>query len=258
MPSLRDIQQRFADAVFAPELAADFVAGPQALARDRIAIYRRTILANYRKALAASYPVVKRLTGASFFLGAVDTFVQARPSQSGDLNVYGAHFGDFLAGFAPASELPYLCDVARLEWAIDEAQRASDTPCAPDSVLAALGAAKPERLPSLRVQLDPSCRLLASPYPILRIWQTNQPGYEGDDRVMLDEGADRLLVRRGPNGVSIERVAAGTHAWLAALQGGAALGASIEAAQDADATFDFGGALREHIVAGTIIAVIDR
>ena len=258
MSSLRDIQQRFADAVFSSTVAPDFVAGSEALASDRIAIYRRTILANYRKALAASYPVVKRLTDASFFVAAVDAFVQEHPSQSGDLNVYGADFGDFLARYAPASALPYLPDVARLEWAIDEAQRATDAPCVPETVPAALAVVKPERLPSLRVELDPSCRLLASPYPILRIWQINQPGYQGDDRVMLDEGADALLVRRGPDGVSIERIAPGTSAWLAALQRGATLGASIEAAQDADATFDFGGALREHIAAGTIIAVIDR
>ena len=258
MPSLREIQQRFADAVLSSAIAPDFVAGSPPLAGNRIAIYRRTILANYRKALAASYPVVKRLTGATFFEAAVDAFVRTQPSQSGDLNVYGADFGEFLAGYPPASHLAYLGDVSRLEWSIDEAQRASDAPCVPEAVLAALATVTPERLPSLRLALHPSCRLLASPYPILRIWRTNQPDYAGDDRVMLDEGADTLLVHRGADGVSIERIVPGTHAWLAALQRDAMLGASIESAQDADATFDFGGALREHIAAGTIIAVIDR
>jgi hypothetical protein len=92
----------------------------------------------------------------------------------------------------------------------------------------------------------------------LRIWQTNQPAYEGHDRVMLDESADRLLVRRGVDGVAIERVSAADHAWLAALRDGQSLGTSIEAAQNADATFDLGAALRQHIAAGTIAAVIDR
>ena len=78
MPSLRDTQQRFADAVFSSEIVSDFVAGSEALARDRIAIYRRTILANYRKALAASYPVIRRLTGVTLFHAAVDAFVQSR------------------------------------------------------------------------------------------------------------------------------------------------------------------------------------
>src|SRR5205823_8106628 len=155
---------------------------------DRIAIYRRTIFANYRQALSASYPVVKRLTGAAFFHAAVGEFVRAHPSRSGDLNVYGASFGDFLATYPAASELPYLPDVARLEWAIDEAHRARDASSDPESVLAAFGVPPPERLPLLRLRLDPSCRLVSSPFPILRIWQTNQPGCGGNDRVMLDEG----------------------------------------------------------------------
>jgi hypothetical protein len=89
---------------------------------DRIAIYRRTVFANYRNALAATYPVVKRLVGAPFFNTAVDSYVHAHPSASGDLNVYGDAFGDFLAAYPHAANLPYLPDVARLEWAIDEAE----------------------------------------------------------------------------------------------------------------------------------------
>ncbi|HEY4138940.1 MAG TPA: DNA-binding domain-containing protein [Casimicrobiaceae bacterium] len=258
MPSLHELQQRFVDAVISSDVAPDLIAGSPSFAHDRIALYRRTIFANYRKALSASYPVVKKLTGASFFHSAVDAFVQARPPRSGDLNIYGDAFGDFLANYAPAAGLAYLPDVARLEWALDEAQRARDATCVPESVLAALTSVPPERLPSLRLELDPSCRLLVSPYPILRIWRTNQTDYTGDDRVLLDEGSDALLVRRGAERISIERLSAGNHGWLSALQGGGTLGQSIEAAQRIDATFDLGTALREHIAAGTVIAVIDR
>jgi Putative DNA-binding domain len=257
MQSLRDTQRRFVEAVFSPKASIDFVAGSPAFARDRMAIYRRTIFANYHKALSASYPVVKRLTGAPFFHAAVEAFAHAQPSQSGDLNIYGESLGEFLATYPPAADLPYLADVARLEWAIDEAHRAGEASCAPESVLAALAVAPPDRLPALRLRLEPSCRLVASPFPIFRIWKTNQPDYSGDDRVMLDEGGDALLIRRGDNGISLERLAVGDHAWLAGLAAGATLGAAIEAAQNADATFDLGVALREQIAAGTIIAVID-
>jgi hypothetical protein len=257
MLSLREAQRRFVEAVLSPEAATDFIAGSSTFARDRMAIYRRSIFANYRKALSASYPVVKRLTGAPFFHAAIDAFARAQPSQSGDLNIYGDALGEFLATYPPAADLPYLADIARLEWAIDEANRASEASCAPESVLAALAVAPPDRLPALRLRLEPSCRLVASPFPILRIWQTNQTDYSGDDRIMLDEGGDALLIRRGDRGISLERLAAGDHAWLAALAMGATLGAAIEAAQNADSTFDLGVALREQIAAGTIIAVID-
>jgi len=256
MPSLRELQRGFADAVFGPPgVAPGFGVVPPETGAERIAIYRTALFANYRNALSATYPVVKRLTGAAFFHAAVDAFVRAHPSVSGDLNVYGGAFGDFLAGYAPAAELPYLPDVARLEWAIDEAQRAPDSVRAPEAVLAALAAVPGESLPELRFVLDTSCRLVASNYPILRIWQVNQPDHGGDDQVMLDEGADTLRVGREARGVALERLGAGDFAWLAALASAAPLGAAIEAAQTADAHFDLGVALRTHIATGTIAAV---
>jgi len=73
--------------------------------------------------------------------------------------------------------------------------------------------------------------------------------------VSLDAGPDRLLVRRERDGVTIERLAADEYAWLAALAAGSSLGESIEAAQDADASFDLGTTLRARIADGTIASV---
>ena len=81
----------------------------------------------------------------------------------------------------------------------------------------ALAAVDPQRLPELRLGLHPSARLAASPFPILRIWQTNQPGYEGDDCVDLGKGGDTLLVLRALQGIVVERIGAAVHAFLAAL-----------------------------------------
>jgi hypothetical protein len=259
MPSLRELQQGFASAMFAAEGAAPAfaIAGP-AVATERIAIYRTAMFANYRKALGATYAVVQRLVGAAFFNAAVDEFVRAHASTSGDLNVYGDVFGNFLATYPYAENLPYLPDVARLEWAIDEAQRAADFPRAPGAVLAALAGVRPDRLTLLRLRLDPSCRLVASAFPILRVWQVNQPDHEGDDRVDLDAGADALLVRREVTGVSLSQLAPGEHAFLAALAAGAAMGAALDAAQNVDAGFDLGTTLRSHMAGGTIIGVRNR
>ncbi len=107
----------------------------------------------------------------------------------------------------------------------------------------------------MRFTLDPSCRLVASPFPILRIWQVNQPDHEGDDWVDLDAGADALLVRREEAGASLSQLAPGEHAFVAALVAGAPLGAALDAAQAADAAFDLGAMLRKHIASGTIVGV---
>lgn len=79
-------------------------------------MYRRNIFGILGAALAATYPVAKRIVGEQFFLCAVRAFIRQYPSQSGDLNEYCQEFADFLARFPPAASLAYLPDVARLEW----------------------------------------------------------------------------------------------------------------------------------------------
>jgi len=118
---------------------------------ERLAIYRRTVRTNCHNALGATIPVVQRLVGTPFFHAAVAAFVRAQPSRAGDRNAYGDTFGDFLAGYPPAAGLPHLADVGRLEWAIDEANRAPDSVAAPDIVLAAPAVVPAEHLPTTRL-----------------------------------------------------------------------------------------------------------
>jgi hypothetical protein len=256
MLSLREHQQRFAEAILGTADAAlpvGFFSADDAA--PRVSVYRNNVFSNYRNALGASYPVVCRLVGKAFFDAAVDALVRARPSTSGDLNTYGGDFGDFLASYPYAANLPYLADVARLEWAIDEAQRAAKRMRTSREVLGALAAIHPELLPSITIGLDPSCGLVASPFPLLHIWRANQPGFTGDGAVDLDEGADRLLVRRDAGTVAIERIDPGTFALLHVLASGLTLARALTAAQAADAAFDLGAALSRHVDAGTLARI---
>lgn len=243
LPSLRELQTRFASALLGGDADGD--------GAERIAIYRNTVRANYRNALGATYHVVSQLVGEPFFHAAVDAYVHACPSTGGDLNVYGGSFGEFLATYPHARNLPYLPDVARLEWAMDEAGRAADAGGTPEAILAALGTIPAERITALRFALDPSCRLLTSPYPVLRIWQVHQPGYTGDIAVAFDAAADHLLVRREDN-VVVERLAPGNFALLRTLADGGDLAAALDAAVVAEPAFDLGTSLRTCVANRTL------
>ena len=234
MLSLRELQTRFATTLL--NVDGDDM--------GRIAIYRNTVFANYRNALGATYRVVQQLVGVPFFNAAVDAYVLDCPSTGGDLNVYGGSFGDFLATYPHARELPYLPDVARLEWAVDEASRAADPRGTPEALLAALGAIPADRVTALRFALDPTCRFVDSAYPVLRIWQVHQPGFEGDIAVAFGATTDHLLVRRETGVVVIERLAPGDYALLRALAGGDDLATALDAAMAAEPTFDLGTTLR--------------
>src|SRR5690606_30106135 len=103
-------------------------------------------------------------------------FIAAHPPQSPCLFEYGASLGDFIAGFAPASSLPYLADVARLEWAMNAAYHARTEPPIDPALLASGDAAILARSTLL---LQPSLHLVTSPYPVDAIWRANQAGHDG-------------------------------------------------------------------------------
>jgi hypothetical protein len=254
MPSLRELQRGFAAAtVFSDStaLASLGIVGGGLGASARIAIYRNNLLANYRKALSATYPVVEALVGPAFFGAAVEMFVRAHPSTRGDVNRYGGELARFLATYPPARDLPYLSDVARLEWAIDQAHIAHDA----DALdLESLSAVPENAFGTLALVLHPSVRFVVSHYPIFRIWQANQPGHEHDEPIDLGEGGDALLVARGIDGLGVHRLKPGDYAFLVALGRNLRLGDAVERATAADAAFDLSEALRTHVAMQTIVA----
>jgi hypothetical protein len=253
MPSLRELQEGFIAAVLDGDERAIAVT-PAADAAERIAIYRRAVFANYRNALRATYPAVAHTVGAALFDGAVDAFVRAHPSRCGDLNVYGAEFSDFLAGHTPVEAWTFLADLARLEWAIDEAGRAADVVSDPPAVLAALAGVEPARLPAARLALHPSCRIVVSRHAVLRRWRGAQ-GDEEERGAAADDQQEIILIRRDERGIPLERLDPPEGAWLNALAEGATLGAALDAALALDAGFELQAALASRTAAGTIHAV---
>jgi hypothetical protein len=227
------------------------------VAADRLSIYRHNVRRNYRGALGSTFPVVKALVGAAFFDAAVDAFVDAHPSTSGDLNGYGNLFDAFLEDYAPARPLPYLPDVARLEWAIDDVHRAEDVATSPEDVLAAIAAVPAARLAGLCLRITPACRLVGSGFPILRIWRTNQRDFSGDRWVNLDEGGDCVLVRRDAAGIPLDRIDPGDHTFLSSLAAGFPLSRAVDRATLADPAFDLAAALRANVASSTIVGIRD-
>jgi len=234
--ALADLQRRFAERLVDADDAGD--AG--------LAVYRTTIRSNYRNALAATYPVVRALLGVAAFGALVDAYAAARPSTSGDLNEYGEGLGDVLAASSDPADPRRLPDLARLEWAIDEAARAADADATPAEVFAALSALAVEVRAASRFPLQPFVRLVHAQGPILETWRTHVAPLVREHR---DEW---LIVRRDGEGVRIERLATAEHAWLSALAEGATLGEALARALAVDAAFDIPSAVGARIADGTL------
>jgi len=160
----------------------------------RLAIYRANMVAAAGRALASACPVVRQVVGNDFFGGLAREYQHGTPSTSGDLTEYGSSFPDFLAGFEHTRDLPYLPDLARLEWAVHRACGAAD---APDWDPSSLGAVDPEMQSAIRLQWAPGTAIVPSPHPIVRIWTIHQGGDDGQFSVDWSRSENALVTRDG-------------------------------------------------------------
>lgn len=195
MPLLSELQKDFLQAVLhrVPNKIGDHIIPGKIGVQRRLEIYSNNVQSNLISALEAVYPVIQNLVGVDFFKQVAREYLVRYPSSSGDIHGFGVQFPQFLSWFRGLERLTYLSDTARLEWAIHEAFHSADSTSLPLEKLATVA---PEDYSRLKFILHPACRLLTSIYPIKRIWEINQPDYEKEDSVHLDEGGVYLLLCR--------------------------------------------------------------
>ena len=253
---LRELQDAFRRGVFAGDErdAVALIQRSEITPEERLSIYRNNTFGSLINVLQAAYPVVCRLVGERFFRYAARGFVAESPPTVPRLSAYGGGFADFLARFEPAQSVPYLADVARLEWARHEAYFAAD---AASIAPVALQAVAPERYAGLRFDLHPSVRLVSSPFPILSIWRANQPENETVPRIDARSGAERVMAIRPNVQVELVPLAAGDWTLVSELATGASLEEAAAVAGGAEPTFDLQRALLDHLTRGTFRAFRD-
>ena len=253
MRELAVSQQLFGAALADPALvdeATELFTGPPERVRDRLAIYRGNVLANTGKALTAAFPVVRQLVGDPFFAGLAREYAHARPSADGDLNRYGAGFAAFLAAFPHVRDLPYLPDVARLEWLVHRAHYAADGAPLDAGRLAEVAEID---YPRLVLRLHCAVGLLESAYPVGRIWEVHAPDYGGEIAVDLDSGPQHVVVYRPRFRAAVAVLNAGEAAFLAAAAEGKSLHTALDSALAADPRFDLGESLQRWVVSNVIV-----
>jgi hypothetical protein len=217
----------------------------------RLAIYRDNVHAGFIKTLSLEFPVTCRLVGEDYFRQLSLAFLGCHPSRSGDLHHVGAAFPGFLSERFAGPEYLYLADVARLEWACQECLVAEDSePLNPQTLRGVPADAYGE----LRFTLRPACRLVHSAFPVMRIWEVNQPDAALDEIVDLRSGPDYLAVMRSSR-VELCRVPAGDFRLLSAFSEGRNLDSALDAVLASDSQFDLGAALRRCIGFGVLAQI---
>lgn len=256
MQSLRELQQHFCSALLdsADGPVTKWIRADGIHPSARLAIYRNNLQAGFIKTLTLEFPVVCRLVGEDYFRQLSLAFLACQPSRSGDLHHVGAPFALFLRKQFAKTVYSYLADVARLEWACQECLIAEDSEPLDPQTLRDIPA---DAYGELRFTLRPACRLLHSVFPVLRIWEVNQPDAARDQIVDLTTGPDYLVVRRSSR-LDLCRVPAGDFHLLAKFAEGHNLDSAIEALLATDSQFDLGAALRRFIALGVLAPVMPR
>lgn len=200
-------------------------------------VHRNTVRLTLSDALGDLFPVTRQVVGDDFFLQTAKEFLRQEPPGAATLLHWGGGYPAFLQQYAPADQLPYLPDLARLEW---RRHLALHGPDAPPLTAADLAALPPEQADEVTLCLHPTAQLVVSEWPVLDLWQAHQTE-NGLDGLTFAPGQQDSLIVRPHAMVELYALPAGGARFLALLDQG--LAAAIAAVTEEYPAFDAGALL---------------
>lgn len=198
--------------------------------RRRVDVYRNNAIVNTRTHLSAVFPVVEMLLGNECFNEVARQFIIAQPPRSPVLIEYGNGFPGFLASSDVTRSVPYIGDVAALEWVRYAAYNAADVEPVDIEELSRF---TPGEIEGLYLTLHPSCSLIESRWPIVSIWQAHQQADPASALKRISMAPEAALINRPALAVDTRAVGQDASALIGALVDGRTLGAALDAATGA-------------------------
>lgn len=218
-----------------------------------LAAYRGNAGAAAARALEAAFPTVQQLIGDEAFGPVARALWRQHPPRRGDLAQWGAELPAFVAADPQLADVPYLADVACVDWAVHVAGTAADATLDP----AALNRLAEHDAGALQLRLAPGAALIESPFPVAALWWAHRS--EGDHRfaaaraaLAAGEGEAAFVWRQGWRPV-VEALDASTADFIRAVLRGASLAEALDAAPALDFETWLVGALQRQWLAGVEI-----
>lgn len=219
--------------------------------QQQLKIYRNNVRLTLVEDLSAKYPVIQRLVGTKFFSAMAKKFIEAHPPKSGSLTRYGSTLPAFIAEFEHTQTLPYLADVATLEWHYYAAQYNKPAP--------ALTAQQLQKIPqgqrfTQTLHLQPNSVLFESAYPVTKIYTQNSNPAHQPEQIDLASGPSYALITKPVEDVLLWDLKKGEFHFLLACQRGMPLVEAKDIAFIIDQDFSFEETLIHHLSGKTFCA----
>ena len=249
---LADYQDAFAQALLADDPRSAPPALAYLVAQPGFAIYRNTVLKGCIDALQANFPTVARLVGDEWFRAAAAVYARGELPSAPTLLTYGRTFPEFLAGFEPADELPYLADIARVDRLWSEAHVAANEDVVDPATLVRLA---PEDMGRHMLRPHAAARWgWCDEHPIYTVWSRNRDCC-ADSGAGIDWRGEGVLLTRPQGAVKHRSLSRAGAEFLSACAAGLRIEAAVTAALEAQATVDLSALINQLLQAGAFAAV---
>lgn len=227
--------------------------GPRA--RRGLQAHRAHAAALAERALASFFPTVAQWLGPPAFAAMAQAFWQACPPVRGDVAQWGGALPDFIAAAADLAAEPGLPDLARLEWAVQQADMAADAGEA-GTGLDLLATADPL---GLWLQLPPGTAVLSSPHPVATIWLAHRSAaadrFAPVRQALAQGGGEHALIWRQGWRAQVHLLTDHAACFTRAVLAGRPVG---QALHDAGPAFDFEAWLLAALRQGWLVSVATR
>ncbi|MTI08764.1 HvfC/BufC N-terminal domain-containing protein [Curvivirga aplysinae] len=250
---LHEFQSGFKTAILEnqPTSMSEFLQDESHLAR--MSIYRNNIFVSLMNVLIAAFPKTSTLVGADNFQVLAKKFVEKRPPDEAQLSEYGSKFPDFLTSWEQVvADIPYLPDLARLDWGCQEAYFAQNYDPIDPSLFAQMS---PEDLFDTKLDISPSVRLLKSDYPVTHFYEMDDFGIE-----QLSPETEYIMVNRlgETEQIMTDRLSEADYHFLEKLKAGFSLGDTFLDIVEEDPLFDLQASLTQFLHKSVFMKLGDK
>ena len=192
---------------------------------ERLRVYVDGYLARLHESLTEVYEAVRFIVGQRAFGELSRAYASTHPSQEYNLSLAGRRLPEFLRDYPLTKRLPFLPDLAELEWRVCLAFHAEQFPAAD---LTRLFGVPEEVWPFLRLSFQPATAVVMSAWPILDLWNARKQPRESID-IQLEGRAQNVLIFREGLAVRCERLQQEAAVLMRTLLAGHSLGEALDA-----------------------------